>query len=67
MTEGISSGKVKGGGAASDMAGMMMGMNVAKEMMKIWRKNPPLKVVQSQISVPIVGKSRGRKFLLQLW
>lgn len=35
MTEGISSGKVKGGGgAASDMAGMMMGMNVAKEMMK---------------------------------
>ena len=34
MTEGISSGKVKGGGTASDMAGMMMGMNVAKEMMK---------------------------------
>ncbi len=34
MVEGISSGKVKGGGAASDMAGMMMGMNVAKEMIK---------------------------------
>ena len=34
MTEGISSGKVKGGGAASDMTGMMMGMNMAKEMMK---------------------------------
>ena len=34
MTEGISSGKVKGGGTASDMAGMMMGMNIAKEMMK---------------------------------
>lgn len=34
MTDGISSGKVKGGGTASDMAGMMMGMNVAKEMMK---------------------------------
>ena len=33
MTDGISSGKVQGGGAASDMAGMMMGMNVAKEMM----------------------------------
>ena len=34
MTEGMSSGKVKGGGAATDMAGMMIGMNVAKEMMK---------------------------------
>jgi len=34
MTDGISSGKVKGGGAASDMAGMMMGMNVANDMMK---------------------------------
>lgn len=33
MTDGIASGKVQGGGAASDMAGMMMGMNVAKEMM----------------------------------
>ncbi|MDF2539930.1 MAG: ydjI [Herbinix sp.] len=34
MTEGISSGKVKGGGAASDMAGMMMGMNMANQMMQ---------------------------------
>lgn len=34
MTEGIASGKVKGGGAASDMAGMMMGMNVANQMLK---------------------------------
>jgi|SRR5690625_507190 len=34
MTDGIASGKVKGGGAASDMAGMMMGMNVAGEMIK---------------------------------
>lgn len=33
MADGISSGKVKGGGAASDMAGMMMGMNMAREMM----------------------------------
>lgn len=38
MTDGISSGKVKGGGAASDMAGMMMGMNVANEMMKNMRE-----------------------------
>ena len=34
MTDGIASGKVKGGGAASDMAGMMMGMNVANQMLK---------------------------------
>lgn len=34
MTEGIASGKVQGGGTASDMAGMMMGMNMANEMMK---------------------------------
>lgn len=34
MTDGIASGKVKGGGTASDMAGMMMGMNVANQMLK---------------------------------
>ena len=34
MTDGLSSGKVKGGGTASDMAGMMMGMNVANQMLK---------------------------------
>ncbi|NLL72671.1 MAG: hypothetical protein GX237_04000 [Clostridiales bacterium] len=33
MTDGIASGKIKGGGTASDMAGMMMGMNVANQMM----------------------------------
>ncbi|HKL99602.1 MAG TPA: SPFH domain-containing protein [Mobilitalea sp.] len=34
MTEGIVNGKVRGGGTASDMAGMMMGMNVANQMMQ---------------------------------
>ncbi|MDP1512178.1 SPFH domain-containing protein [Paenibacillus sp. CMAA1739] len=34
MTDGMASGNVKGGGAASDMASMMMGMNIANEMMK---------------------------------
>lgn len=33
MTNGIASGKVAGGGVASDMAGMMMGMNMAQQMM----------------------------------
>jgi membrane protease subunit (stomatin/prohibitin family) len=39
MVDGIASGKVKGGGAASDMAGMMMGMNLAKEMIKQMEQN----------------------------
>lgn len=39
MTEGIASGKVQGGGAASDMAGMMMGMNMANEMLKNMNQN----------------------------
>lgn len=34
MVDGISSGNVKGGGVASDMAGMMMGMNMANQMMQ---------------------------------
>ena len=34
MTEGIANGQVKGGGVASDMAGMMMGMNMANQMMQ---------------------------------
>lgn len=34
MTDGIASGNVKGGGMASDMAGMMMGMNIANQMMQ---------------------------------
>ncbi|MNO40125.1 hypothetical protein D3C76_302650 [compost metagenome] len=34
MTDAMSSGKLQGGGTASDMAGMMMGMNLANEMMK---------------------------------
>ena len=39
MVDGISSGKVKGGGTASDMAGMMMGMNIANEMVKNMKEN----------------------------
>lgn len=34
MTEGITNGTVKGGGVASDMAGMMMGMTMANQMMQ---------------------------------
>jgi membrane protease subunit (stomatin/prohibitin family) len=34
LTDGMASGKMSGGGAASDMAGMMMGMKFAEKMMK---------------------------------
>lgn len=34
MTDGIASGKIKGGSVASDMAVMMMGMNMANQMMQ---------------------------------
>lgn len=40
MTDGISSGKVRGGGTASDMAGMMMGMNMANQMMQSMNQTP---------------------------
>lgn len=39
MIDAMSSGKVKGGGVASDMASMMMGMNMANEMMKNMNQN----------------------------
>lgn len=34
LTDGMASGSMNGGGVASDMMGMMMGMNVAGQMMK---------------------------------
>lgn len=40
ITDGIASGKIKGGGAASDMAGMMMGMNMVNEMMRNMNASP---------------------------
>lgn len=40
LIEGMSSGKMSGGGVASDMAGMMMGMNIANEMMNQNQSNP---------------------------
>ncbi|RXI49936.1 hypothetical protein DP130_02815 [Clostridium tetani] len=43
MTDGISSGKTNGGGAASDMAGMMVGMNLANQMMKNMESKSPSK------------------------
>ena len=39
MVDGIASGKVQGGGVASDMAGMMMGMTMANQMMQNMNQN----------------------------
>lgn len=55
MTEGITSGKVKGGGAASDMAGMMMGMNFANQMMQ------NMKEQTGNANPDYSGKSSGSK------
>lgn len=54
MTEGISSGKVKGGGTASDMAGMMMGMNMANQMLQNMNPNnsSPANNINNQPSHP---------------
>ncbi|MNO03061.1 hypothetical protein D3C81_2236620 [compost metagenome] len=57
MTDGIASGNVKGGGAASDMAGMMMGMNIANEMMKNMNQGQkPGAEVKPAPSAPADGK-----------
>lgn len=40
MIDGMSSGKMKGGGAASDMASMMMGMKMANQMMNNMNEQP---------------------------
>jgi len=40
VTDAMASGKLQGGGTASDMAGMMMGMNIANEMMKNMNQDP---------------------------
>ncbi|MBD8067895.1 SPFH domain-containing protein [Bacillus sp. PS06] len=62
MTEGISSGKVSGGGAAADMAGMMMGMNIANEMMKNMNQNQqPKQEQQNQSQQPATPPTEERK------
>ena len=45
LTDAMASGKMNGGGAASDMAGMMMGMNMANKMMD-QMKQPSITIQQ---------------------
>ena len=57
LTDGFVSGKMSGGGAASDMAGMMMGMNIANKMMN--QMNQPS---QNQSDPPQMGGQKGPNF-----
>ncbi|MFB5761992.1 SPFH domain-containing protein [Paenibacillus medicaginis] len=50
MTDGIASGRVQGGGAASDIVGMMFGMNAMNEMMK--NMNPSQKSAADATPAP---------------
>lgn len=59
MTDGIASGNVQSGGAASDMAGMVMGMNLANEMMK--NMNAAQKVSAEPANAPSAPSSEGKK------
>ncbi|WP_310601636.1 SPFH domain-containing protein [Anaerosporobacter sp.] len=58
MVDGIASGKVHGGGTASDMAGMMMGMNMANQMMQNMNQanNSNQSVSNPATSNPATGK-----------
>lgn len=48
MVDGISSGRIQGGGVASDMTGMMMGMQMANQMMQTMNANMPQQNTMSQ-------------------
>ncbi|MFP3391749.1 SPFH domain-containing protein [Brevibacillus sp. SIMBA_040] len=63
MTDGMASGNVKGGGAAADMAGMMMGMNIANEMMKNMNANqkPSTDSQSAPNPAPSAPSSEGKK------
>jgi len=56
MTDGIASGKVQSGGTAADMAGMMMGMNMANEMMKNMNATNPNANNAGQGANPAAGQ-----------
>jgi membrane protease subunit (stomatin/prohibitin family) len=62
MKDGIASGNVKGGGAAADMAGMMMGMNIANEMMKTMNQNQKGSAAEGQAAPPPSGGNKKPNF-----
>lgn len=61
MTEGMTSGKMKGG-MASDMAGMMMGGNLAKDMMENMNESSKRKDEKSKFCSNCGSKASGGNF-----
>lgn len=62
MTDGIASGNVQGGGAASDIAGMMMGMNLANEMMKHMNAGQKTSAETANASSPTASEGKKPNF-----
>lgn len=63
MTDGMSAGNLKGGSAAADMAGMMMGMKIAGEMMENMEQKTTPSSVQGSAFCPNCGtKTEGCRF-----
>lgn len=63
MVDGIASGKVQGGGVASDMTGMMMGMNIANQMMQNMNANMQQQSTMSQpAQAPAAGNGTKPNF-----
>jgi membrane protease subunit (stomatin/prohibitin family) len=61
LTDGMATGKMSGGGAASDMAGMVMGMNIAGKMMNQMNQPSPNQPVSDEKTEPSLAKADGQK------
>ena len=61
LTDGMASGKMSGGGAASDIAGMMMGMNIAGKMMDQMNQPSPNQSASAEKSEPSLARADGQK------
>ena len=61
LTDGMASGKMSGGGAASDMAGMMMGMKFAEKMMKQTDSDAKRETSSENTPLPSQTKEEGKK------
>ncbi|MFJ5624898.1 SPFH domain-containing protein [Peribacillus loiseleuriae] len=59
LTEGMASGKMSGGKTASDMAGMMMGMNIANQMINKMNQQTQNQPAQSQNPQPPSQQEEG--------
>ncbi|WNS75408.1 SPFH domain-containing protein [Bacillus sp. DTU_2020_1000418_1_SI_GHA_SEK_038] len=61
ITDGMASGKMSGGGAASDMAGMMMGMNIAGKMLNQMNQQADNQPAPSQNPQPPAQQNAGNQ------